>query len=292
MQVEVHIVNAFIDGDAGGNPAGVVIDADGLSSAHKLAVAQQVGLSETAFVSASSTATLKLEFFTPTRQIAHCGHATIATFSLLRQLGRVPQGLLSKETIDGNRQIIVEGDMAFMEQKAPRYQPIVVESALHHRVMASLGLLNAKASIASEPIVVNTGNSFLLLALADEAAVARLAPDMKQVEAISEELDLIGYYVFSRATQQPGRHAGARMFAPRYGIPEESGTGMAAGPLACWLHDHGGVSDRDIFIEQGRLMRPASPCVIKVVLDRAQGRVTGLMAGGMARVQSTRWVEV
>nr|WP_054536353.1 PhzF family phenazine biosynthesis protein [Herpetosiphon geysericola] len=74
------IVNALIDGARGGNPAGVVFQADGLTIEQKLAVVQQVGLSETAFVSASNVATIKLEFFTPTRQIAHCGHATIATF--------------------------------------------------------------------------------------------------------------------------------------------------------------------------------------------------------------------
>lgn len=79
MQIEVRIVNAFIDGPAGGNPAGVVVDANALTAAQKLKVARQVGLSETAFVSASDTASIKLEFFTPTRQIAHCGHATIAT---------------------------------------------------------------------------------------------------------------------------------------------------------------------------------------------------------------------
>jgi PhzF family phenazine biosynthesis protein len=67
MQLEVHTVNAFVDGHEGGNPAGVVLDANSLSSAQELTVAQQMGLSETAFVSASSSATLKLEFFTPTR---------------------------------------------------------------------------------------------------------------------------------------------------------------------------------------------------------------------------------
>jgi len=40
-----------------------------------------------AFVSPSRTANFKLEFFTPTRQISHCGHATIATFSYLVQQG-------------------------------------------------------------------------------------------------------------------------------------------------------------------------------------------------------------
>lgn len=290
MRIEAHTVQSFIDGDTGGNPAGVVVDAGALSGAQKLAVAQAMGLSETAFVSRSASATFKLEFFTPTRQIAHCGHATVATFSLLRQLGRVPEGELSKETIDGNRRIVIEGEMAFMEQNAPRYTPVEPGSGLHARVMASLGL---PASHGGAPVVVHTGNAFLLLQLDDEAAVARLAPDMAQVHAVSDELDLIGYYVFSRDTRLPGRHAGARMFAPRYGIPEESGTGMAAGPLACLLHDRLGIAATEILIEQGRLMQPPSPCVIKVVLQTdPQGRVTGLMAGGRARVGSTRLIEL
>lgn len=130
MHIEVQIVNAFIDGETGGNPAGVVVDANALTAAQKLKVAQQVGLSETAFVSTSDVATIKLEFFTPTRQIAHCGHATIATFTLLRQLGVVGEGHLSKETIDGNRDILVDGEMAFMEQRAPKYTQVAATSEL------------------------------------------------------------------------------------------------------------------------------------------------------------------
>jgi ascorbate-specific PTS system EIIC-type component UlaA len=99
MLIEVQIVNAFIDGAAGGNPAGVVVDANALTAAQKLTVAQRVGLSETAFVSASNSATIKLDFFTPTRQIAHCGHATIATFSLLRHLGLISDGRLPKKRL-------------------------------------------------------------------------------------------------------------------------------------------------------------------------------------------------
>lgn len=109
MQVDVQIVNSLIDGEAGGNPAGVVIDADALTANQKLEVARRVGLSETAFVSKSDVTTIKLEFFTPTRRIAHCGHATIAAFSLLRQLGKVSDGALTKETIDGCRNVLVDG---------------------------------------------------------------------------------------------------------------------------------------------------------------------------------------
>ena len=124
METEVQIINAFIDGESGGNPAGVVLNADELSAQQKLNIAAKVGLSETAFVSSSKSADFKLDFFTPTRQIAHCGHATIATFSYLQQLGKIGKSATSKETIDGNRNIFIDGDMAFMEQLAPSYKKI------------------------------------------------------------------------------------------------------------------------------------------------------------------------
>lgn len=122
---DVHIVNAFTDDDAGGNPAGVVLEAGWMTHAQKLDAARQVGLSETAFVSASNVATIKLEFFTPTKQIAHCGHATIATFSLLRELGGVAAGQHTKETIDGTRRIQVSANIVLMEQRAPSYRNVV-----------------------------------------------------------------------------------------------------------------------------------------------------------------------
>lgn len=292
MHIEVRIVNAFIDGATGGNPAGVVVDANALTAAQKLKVAQQVGLSETAFVSASDTATIKLEFFTPTRQIAHCGHATIATFSLLRQLGFVVDGRLSKETIDGNRDILVDNEMAFMEQRAPRYTRVAVTSVLGNRVLASLGPTQTKLLTRMDPFVVNTGNAFLLVPLHNERSVAELKPDLRQIEALSDELDLIGYYVFSTTTKIHGRHAGARMFAPRFGIPEEPATGMAAGPLACFLYDHLGVEDREMLIEQGWLMQKPLPSVIRVVLDVVDGKISRLMAGGTARAVSSLRVEI
>lgn len=292
MHIDVHIVNAFIDGATGGNPAGVVVDANALTAAQKLKVAQSAGLSETAFVSASDVATIKLEFFTPTRQIAHCGHATIATFSLLRQLEIVGEGHLSKETIDGNRDIRVDGEMAFMEQRAPKYTRVATDSVMAGRVVASLGLAQTQWLRGVDPFVVNTGNGFLLIPLADERSVAELKPRHDLIESISDELDLVGYYAFSTATKLQGRHAGARMFAPRFGIPEESGTGMAAGPLACFLRDFLEVEDQQMLIEQGWLMQPPSPSVIKVMLELENGKISRLMAGGTARAVSTLRIDV
>ena len=99
MDVQITVVNAFTDNGLGGNPAGVVLDTDNLNIQQKQSVASKIGLSETSFVSSSSSAAFKLEFFTPNRQIAHCGHATIATFSYLRQINRIKDGVSSKETV-------------------------------------------------------------------------------------------------------------------------------------------------------------------------------------------------
>jgi predicted PhzF superfamily epimerase YddE/YHI9 len=266
MQVDVQIVNAFIDGNPGGNPAGVVVDANALTAAQKLQVAQQVGLSETAFVSASDTATIKLEFFTPLRQIAHCGHATIATFSLLRQLGVVGEGHHSKETIDGNRDILVEGEMAFMEQRAPQYNPVAVTSEVGGRVVASLGLAQSASPIRGDPFVVNTGNAFLLIPMPNESAGQ------------------------TQTTPSPGPVTQRWIRSDRLLCILDNYEGT--GPLACFLHDHLGVADREILIEQGWLMQPPSPSVIKVVLELVDGQISRLMAGGAARVMSTLRVEV
>ena len=284
MKIDVQVVNAFIEGGQGGNPAGIVLDADHLTASQKQRIAAGVGLSETAFVSSSTAADFKLEFYTPTRQIAHCGHATIAAFSYLHQLKRIPSAATSKETIDGNRNIFMDGDMAFMEQLAPRYRP--VEEAVP-RIRASLGLSAEAFPPDARPLIVDTGNAFLMVPLASIPAVAGAKPDFQAIEAISEAWDLIGYYIFASAPQTPGRDAGARMFAPRFGIDEEAATGMAAGPLGCYLYDKMGVHKEVFHIGQGHLMQPPSPSVIEVRLTVDDGRISGLLAGGKAKHMST-----
>lgn len=287
MNVTVNIVNAFVDDGKGGNPAGVVLDAERFTTEQKQLIAARAGLSETAFISPSLSADFKLEFFTPNRQIAHCGHATIASFSYLRQTGRVTGQHTSKETIDGRREIFIDGDMAFMEQLAPTYTELGpstpgIDSDM---ILASLGLGADDLIPGHRPVVIHTGNAFLIVPLKNEAAVLKATPNLAMIESVSEKLDLIGYHIFSPQTRLPGRHAGARMFAPRYGIPEEAATGMAAGPLACFLFDRIKISESDaMLIEQGHLMSPPSPSIIHVNLTVSSGRIRKLMAGGKAKL--------
>ena len=290
--VDIKIVNAFTRNGTGGNPAGVVLDADALGDAEMQAIAAETGLSETAFVSRSVTEAFKLDFFTPTRRIAHCGHATIGTFSVLAALGRVGEGRTSKETVDGPRAIEIVDGAAFMEQLAPQYSSEIDwagPTVRADQILRSLGLDAAGLIEGGDPVVVDTGNRFMQVGLDSVETLRELTPDQAAIERISEHLDLIGYYVFAQ-TGEKGMAATTRMFAPRYGIPEEAATGMAAGPLGCLLHDRFGLKQERILIEQGAHMEPPSPSLLDVRLTLEDGQIAGLMVGGYGKVMTDRTI--
>ena len=150
------------DNNSGGNPAGVVLNADQLTYDQKLSIAKQAGFSETAFISKSEIADFKFDFFTPSKQIAHCGHATIGAFSYLKQTGYISGTDSSKETIDGIRKIKLVGDLAFMEQRAPTYIDVKHEA---DRILHSMGISYDDLQPGLYPAIVNTGNAFLIIPL-------------------------------------------------------------------------------------------------------------------------------
>ena len=70
------------------------------------------------------------------------------------------------------------------------------------------------------------------------------------------------------------------MFGPRYGILEEAGTGMAAGPLGCYLFDTLKINKSSFHIQQGKYMKEPSPSLIIVNLRIEKGEIKDLMTGG------------
>lgn len=288
-KIQVQILNAFVTDNKGGNPAGVVLDADDLSDREKLQIASKIGLSETAFVSKSKVADFKLDFFTPTKQIAHCGHATIAAFSYLKKLGKIKTEETSKETIEGNRRIKIVGDSAFMEQTKPSYTKV----QNHEKdILKSLGIERSDLVSKTPILLTNTGNSFVIVPLKTRKSLRELKPDFGLISKVSEGLDLIGYYVFTTEEDTTESDAQARMFAPRYGIEEESGTGMAAGPLAGYLYDIVKIKKSKFKISQGQFMSVPSLSVIEVELWLDNGEISGLMAGGKGVLTSKMVIEL
>lgn len=279
---ELYLVKAFTEQPNGGNTAGVVLFADRLPRERRQKIAAMLGLSETAFVSASEVGDVKVEFYTPIKQIPHCGHATVAAFSLLWQKGLLLNGSAVKESIEGTRQISFENGKVYQSQLPPQYTPLEAADLNTHLIAAALGLPDDFV-FGQSPVIASTGIPFLLVPLPDEQTLHYLQPDQELIRAISEKAGLVGFYAFTTNVQQAD--ATARMFAPSYGIPEESATGMAAGPLACYLHDHLQHPNTTFLILQGYHLRHPSPSQIEVQLEvDNEQRITGLRAGGYGLV--------
>jgi PhzF family phenazine biosynthesis protein len=282
--VEIVLVNAFVDGESGGNPAAVVLEGDRFTPEERQAIAARVGVSETAFVCASESADVRLVFYTPTRPINHCGHATVAAFSQLVETGRLTGPLRVNETVDGPRRIRIDGGRVYLEQVPPTFDSLSSEQ--NAELMASLGLGPSDLLSGFEPLHAFNGNGTLLVPLKDEATLAGLEPDMEAVSRLSEALKAIGFYVF---VPRPGceRQAAVRMFAPAYGIREESATGMMAGPLGYWLATALGLPGEHFLLEQGRLMHPPSPSLLQV--EVASERV---WVGGRTKAMARRSIDL
>jgi PhzF family phenazine biosynthesis protein len=109
-------------------------------------------------------------------------------------------------------------------------------------------------------------------------ALAAIRPDQRAIEALTEVPDAIGLYV--AAPGDAGYDVTTRMFAPRYGIPEESATGMAGGLLAGYLARD--AENAQYRIEQGAFMPQPSPSEIIARVERDR-----VLVGGTASLVRT-----
>nr|WP_283809016.1 PhzF family phenazine biosynthesis isomerase [Vagococcus allomyrinae] len=118
----LYEVRSFTYNGHGGDLAGVRLLApeEELSTAEMQMIAADLGYSETAFVKRTNERKFHLRYFTPLAEVSLCGHATIAAFSLLKQLAKLAAGTLMIETLAGNLGVTISQDnMVFMEQTMP-----------------------------------------------------------------------------------------------------------------------------------------------------------------------------
>lgn len=281
--MKIYHVNAFTEHLEGGNPAGVVLNADQLTTIDKLNIAKEVGYSETAFVSRSTVADFKVEFFTPSDEVDLCGHATIATFSVLFKENIIKSGVYTQETKAGVLEVdIKESGDVYMTQLTPTAYDVVDSGD----VAKSLGI---SVEDIIEPVqVFSTGLKDIIVQLKSLHTIKTLKPDFDQITAISKQYDCTGYHVFTLETLH-GSTAHCRNFAPLYAIDEEAATGTASGALSGYLFKHNRINSDDgvhiLNFEQGYEMNRPSEIHGKITLKNNQ--VTSVIIGGKGKIQKT-----
>ncbi|WP_247731625.1 PhzF family phenazine biosynthesis protein [Halovivax limisalsi] len=238
--IAVQLVDAFTDEALAGNPAGVVFEADDLAAEQRQAIANELSVSETAFVEKSDRADRRLQYFTPTQEVDLCGHATIGTLVAAHESGRMESGAGTIETNVGMLDVEIEPDgTAWMTQDAPSVREVDIP---YDRVADALGIeVAALEGVGADlPLAVaSTGLPFLIVPVTYLQDLGGAEPDMAAIETVSDEVDATGIYVFTFDTLAADSTLHGRMFAPGAGVPEDPVTGTASGATGAYLRRFG-----------------------------------------------------
>lgn len=286
MKVDVALMSAFSVGGAGGNPAGVVLQSDVLSDDDKLKISQEIGYSETAFVANDDEVDFHVSFFTTTGEVDFCGHATLATFSLLYQRGILTHGTYVQRTKAGLLNVTIEPNgHVVMDQALPQY----LKTFSYQEIAPLLGLDEAVLAKTNLPIeVISTGLHDMIVPIPNKY-LDKIVVDERQLSHFCAKHHLVGIHAFELCDVTNDLSASCRNFAPLVGISEESATGSANGALACYLVKHLDGSESNHFIfEQGRAMNCTSIIHASVQVEGQQ--VTAIKVGGAAHSIGERQV--
>ncbi|HWG92447.1 MAG TPA: PhzF family phenazine biosynthesis protein [Candidatus Thermoplasmatota archaeon] len=279
------IVDAFTDQPFSGNPAGVVLDAEGLTEREMQAIAREINLSETAFLSRSKhpECRFRLSFFTPSREIKLCGHATVATYAALAERGGLQAGdRFQHETGFGPLPVEVRaGPRVYLGGEPWSYgAPPVSQQEIARLLGLPVGALETKVP----PGVVS--GRHLMVPLRDLDALDSVKPDLDGIAALSRQQDWVGVAAFTLQSCEPDVLATLRYFVPAYGIPEDPVTGVANAALGGYLGHHGLVPFEKglarFEVTQGAHV--GRPGRLFVEVEGAPGAVSAMRVGGAACV--------
>ncbi|WP_197288021.1 PhzF family phenazine biosynthesis isomerase [Nocardia sp. NRRL S-836] len=253
--------SAFTTDPAGGNPAGVVLDATELTDDEMLAVAAKVGYSETAFLfPGKEDREFHVRYFSPEAEVPFCGHATIATSVALAE--RLGDGPLTFHTLAGEITVETSGGTATLTSV-----PTSTEEADPELVARALAALRYR-EIGDGPVHVGFGGArHLLIPVRSREQLARLDYDFDALRDLMLEHDLTTVHLFWRESPELVH---ARDPFPVGGVVEDAATGAAAAAFGGYLRDLEGP--QRFVISQGEDM--GRPSRLEVDATRADRRVT------------------
>jgi PhzF family phenazine biosynthesis protein len=238
----IHIkqVDAFTAKPFSGNPAGVVLDADGLTDAEMQTIARELNNPETAFILKPGVkdANLQIRWFTPTEEVPLCGHATIASFHALAESGLEGmkcngQHYFRLQTKSGVLAVRVEKNFHGISIEFELPDPVFkIKKKISPKLFTALSLKPSDLE-SRLPIVAN---SYLYLPVKQLSTLLRLQPDYKLLAKQSRTAKYFGICVFTVETKEKKSAVHSRFFAPANGIDEDPVTGSANGPLGVYLH--------------------------------------------------------
>ncbi|MGW7008373.1 PhzF family phenazine biosynthesis isomerase [Streptomyces sp. NPDC054933] len=269
---EILRYTAFTIDPAGGNPAGVVLDATALDGADMLAIAAEVGYSESAFVTAADHVArrFRLRYFSPLAEVAFCGHATVATAVALAE--RIGPGPLIFDTPVGEIALDTSAAPGGSVTATLTSVPTRSRPASEAEVHASLAVLHwspEDLDPALPPHVAFGGNEHLVLAVTSRERLAALDYDFDALAEVMHRHDWTTLQLVWRETQELFH---ARDPFPIGGVVEDPATGAAAAAFGGYLRALGALPPSGAFtIRQGEDL--GRPSLLRVEASTTDPRV-------------------
>ena len=272
---------AFTLDPAGGNPAGVVLDASSLDDAAMQRIAADVGYSETVFLralpesgAASGVRAFEARYFSPLAEVPFCGHATIAgAVALAEQDG---PGLLDFATRAGQVTVTTgrnaDGNLsATLTSVATRIA--TADPADLAEALAALGWSEADLDPALPVRVAYAGANHLVLAAATRQRLADLDYDFDRLAALMRARDWTSLQLVWRESEHVFH---SRNPFPVGGVVEDPATGAAAAALGGYLRELGLVTPPvTLRLHQGDDLGRPSLLTVDVPEGEPGIRVTG-----------------
>ena len=268
------VVDAFTDRPYSGNAAGVVNLGGEPFPEDEVCIkaAAELRFSETAFIRKLSETEFALRYFTPVCEAALCGHATVASFSFLRDKKLCGCGDMLVHTPSGDIRVTVDKKAVYLDM-AESKTLFTIEKSDCDALYRAYGLDSKENVNGLVPKAVSVGLSDILLPVGSLEELNSAVQDESAVTEISKRLNVTGVHMF--CPTDDGYTAHCRNFAPLYGIPEECATGTSNGALFHYLSEYGLVGDYAIFIQGEAMQRPS---VIAARMENGRVRVGGSAA--------------
>lgn len=260
MSLKIQKFSSFSDGLSGGNPAGVVIDAN-LPSIEKMqSIAAEVGFSETAFAMPEN-GYWRVRYFSPESEVPFCGHATIALGAALAEQHGDGEYRLKLN----NAVITVSGAKsgrlfeAILQSPATKSQP--ANPSLIKEILELFGYTEQDLDKAIPIGQAQAGAIHILIALNSREKLAGMNYDLDAGRALMNKHGLVTIaFVFS---ETPQLFHVRNAFASG-GVFEDPATGAAAAALAGYLRDIDWPHNGSLTLVQGEDMGMRSIINMKI----------------------------
>ena len=234
--MDVLRYTAFSDEPSGGNPAGVVLDATGASDGEMLAVAADVGFSETAFLLPGTGGRFGVRYFSPRAEVPFCGHATIATAVAWAE--RHGRGTMLLATAAGEVRVTTEQVggrlLATLTSVPPRTEPL--DPADADRLLRALRWPPADLDPSLPLRVAYAGAWHPVVAVTSRAVLAGLDYDYPALDALMADR---GWTTVALVCRSGPTTFDVRNPFPPGGVVEDPATGAAAAAFGGYLRELG-----------------------------------------------------